>query len=212
MKLNNLEFALMNNPVRAWIQRHVEAPLMIGPRGALHGLRVLELGCGRGVGVEILLDQMGAAEVVAFDIDPTMVALAEKRTARFGDRVHLLVGDAERIDAPDAAFDAVVDFGILHHVPDWRQALAEVARVLKPGGVFYFEDILKGFTAAPLMIRLFDHPQVSQFGGQEFWRALAGVGLRLDGRGRQLGEVGVMGRARRVRSPVPASTRPKVSL
>ena len=58
----------------------------------------------------------------------------------------LFVGDAERIDVPDASFDAVVDYGILHHVPDWRRALREIARVLKPGGMFYFEDILKGLT------------------------------------------------------------------
>ncbi len=57
MKLNNLEFALMNNRVRAWSQRALETPLLIGPRGALRGKRVLEVGCGRGVGVEILLEQ-----------------------------------------------------------------------------------------------------------------------------------------------------------
>ncbi len=47
MKLNGLEFALMNNRVRAWSQRVLETPIMIGPRAARRGLRVLELGCGR---------------------------------------------------------------------------------------------------------------------------------------------------------------------
>ena len=36
------------------------------------------------------------------------------------------------------------DFGIIHHVPQWRRALAEVARVLKPGGRFYAEEVLRG--------------------------------------------------------------------
>ncbi len=82
MKLNTLEFALMNNRVRAWSQRALETSVMIGARGALRGKRVLEVGCGRGGGVEILLDQLGAAEVIAFDFDLRMVALARARVAR----------------------------------------------------------------------------------------------------------------------------------
>jgi SAM-dependent methyltransferase len=104
MKLNTLEFALMNNPVRAASQRRIETPLLIGPDGTLAGKQVLEVGCGRGVGVEILLGH-GAASVAGFDLDPAMVALAQKRLAQYGARVW--VGDAARIAAPDASFDAV---------------------------------------------------------------------------------------------------------
>ena len=198
MKLNAFEFALMNNPVRAYLQRTLETPLIIGPSGSLRGLRVLEVGCGRGVGVEILLERLGAAHAVAFDLDPRMVELAQARTARFGGRAHVFVGDAENTALPDASFDAVVEFGILHHVPDWRRALAEIVRVLKPGGTFYFEDILAGLTGAPLLLNLLDHPRVSQFRGAEFRGALGEVGLRLDEGWRRLGEVALIGRARRV--------------
>jgi ubiquinone/menaquinone biosynthesis C-methylase UbiE len=208
VKLNRLEFFLMNNRGRAWSQRALETPLMIGAPGALRGLRVLEVGCGRGVGMEILLELLEAAEVVGFDIDPEMVALAKERTARFGHRARVFVGDAERIEAPDASFDAVVDYGILHHVPDWRRALSEIARVLKPSGVFYFEDILKGFTGAPLMLTLFDHPQVTQFSGPEFRGALAAAGLQLEDSWRKLGGVGLLGRARRIdQAGAPATER-----
>ena len=198
MNLNKLEFALMNNRVRAWSQRALEAPVMIGPRGALRGTRVLEVGCGRGVGIEILLEQLGAAEVVAFDFDPRMVALARERTARFGDRARVFVGDAEQIAEPDASFDVVVEFGILHHIPHWRGALAEIARVLRPGGLFYFEDVLKGFVSAPLVRNLFDHPLDTQFTGAEFREALANAGLQLDENWRQFAEIGLMGRCQRI--------------
>lgn len=203
MKLNDLEFALMNNRVRAWSQRALETPVMIGARGALRGKRVLEVGCGRGVGVEILLEQLDAAAVVAFDFDPRMVALTHERTARFGERVRVYVGDAERVDAPDASFDAVVEFGILHHVSNWRGALAEIARVLKPNGVLYFEEVLKGFVGAPLIRDLFDHPQDTQFTGVGFRKALANAGLQLDESWRQFAEFGLMGRARRVETTLP---------
>ena len=195
MKLNALEFALMNNPVRAASQRWLETPLLIGRPGALAGQRVLEVGCGRGLGLETLLS-FGAMHVTGFDLDPRMVTLAQKRIAKYGNRAHVFVGDAEAIEAPDASFDAVVDYGIIHHIPNWPQALQEIARVLEPDGTFYFEDLLKGFISAWPMRLLFDHPQATQFTGQEFRAGLEVAGLRVE-KWRQWGEWGVMGQARK---------------
>jgi ubiquinone/menaquinone biosynthesis C-methylase UbiE len=157
MKLNALEFALMNNPVRAASQPRIETPLLIGPSGALAGQQVLEVGCGRGVGVEILLG-LGAAHVTGFDLDPEMMALARQRLAKYGSRAHIFVGDAAAIAAPDTRFDAVVDYGIIHHIPNWRQALREIARVLRPGGSFYLEDLFRDFVLSWPMRTLLDHP------------------------------------------------------
>ena len=195
MKLNTFEFKLMNNPVRAAMQAHVETPALFGAHHPLTGLRVMEVGCGRGVGVEILLS-LGATHVTAFDFDPRMVALAMERLAKYAARCNTYVGDAEHISAPDFAFDAVVDYGILHHVPRWELGLREIARVLKPGGVFYFEDILKGITAAHLAQIVFDHPQVTQFGGGQFRASIEAAGLRVV-KWRQVREWGVMGQARK---------------
>lgn len=193
MKLNRLEFALMNNPVRAASQRWLESPLLFGPRGALAGKRVLEIGCGRGVGMEILL-ALGAAQVTGFDLDPMMIALARKRVAKYGDRARVFIGDAEAMEAPGGNFEVVVDDGILHHIPNWGKALQEIARVLTPGGTFYFEDLFKGFTSAWPMRVLFDHPQATQFSGREFRAGLEAAGLRVV-TWRPFNEWGVMGAA-----------------
>ena len=193
MKLNSLEFILMNNALRAASQRRIETPRLIGPRGSLAGKRVLEIGCGRGVGIEILLS-LGAEHITGFDLDPKMIALAQKRLAKYGDRIRVFVGDAEAIDAPDASFDAVVDYGVIHHIPQWQKALKEIARVLKPGGIFYFEDLLKGLIStwpAPLF---FDHPQATQFDGREFRLELESTRLRVQ-KWRQVGEWAIAGRA-----------------
>jgi ubiquinone/menaquinone biosynthesis C-methylase UbiE len=198
MKLNPFEFALMNNLVRAASQRWIEAPLLIGRRGVLAGQRVLEIGCGRGVGLEILLD-FGAAEVMGLDIDPNMIRMAQERLADTGGRTQSEIGDAEAIQAPDASFDSVFDFGVLHHVPEWPKALREIARVLKPGGIFCFEDILRGLTTMWPARILFDHPQASQFSGGEFRLGLEEAGLKAAA-WRQWGEWAVMGRARRTLS------------
>jgi len=194
MKLNALEFALMNNPVRAASQRYLETPLLTGPDGTLAGKRVLEVGCGRGVGIEILLAR-GAASVAGFDLDPEMVALAQQHLAKYGDtRACVFVGDAAVIATPDASFDAVVDYGIIHHIPSWPQALHEIARVLRPGGTFYFEDLFRGFISAWPIRALFDHPQATQFTAAAFRAALGATGLSVR-QWRELGAWGVMGRA-----------------
>ena len=177
MLLNRFEYALMNNPVRAAIQRHYEARRLLRMGGAMRGGRALEIGCGRGVGTDLIVRLFGADAVDAFDLDPRMVARARERLSAYGSRVRVWVGDASTIDAPDATYDAVFDFGIIHHVPEWRRVVAEVHRVLKPGGRFYGEEVLRGFLEHPLARRLFDHPQNDRFDAVTFARELATSGL-----------------------------------
>jgi ubiquinone/menaquinone biosynthesis C-methylase UbiE len=176
MLLNRAEFALMNNPVRAWIQRRVEAPRLLRMAGPLDGGVALEVGCGRGRGVELILDHFRAAAVDAFDLDRRMVARARSRLRRHA-AVRLWVADCVAIPAPDGSYDAVFDFGIIHHVPDWRAALAEVARVLKPGGRFYAEEVLGPLLNQAIMRRLFEHPRSDRFDARDFAQGLSGAGL-----------------------------------
>ncbi len=97
MKLNRIEKFLMNNPVRSLIQRNHEAAMMENFGGKTTGERVLEIGCGRGVGTEIIFERFQASEVHAFDLDPKMVEIAQKRLARFGsEKLKLYVGDAAK--------------------------------------------------------------------------------------------------------------------
>jgi ubiquinone/menaquinone biosynthesis C-methylase UbiE len=179
MLLNRVEKLLMNNPIRAAIQRHIEARRLLDFGGPVGGGKALELGCGRGIGAEIILDIFGAGGVDGFDLDPHMIDLANCRLEGRADRVRLWVGDAERIQAPDDAYDAVFDFGIIHHIPSWRNALREVARVLKPGGRFYAEEVLKRFILNPLARRLLDHPLNDRFDHRTFIDGIEASGLQL---------------------------------
>ncbi len=169
MLLNTLEKTLMNNPVRAWIQRRLEAPLLLRLGGRLDGMRVLEVGCGRGVGTEIIFERFGAREVAAFDLDAGMVKQARRRLAGYPpERLRLWTGDAAKIEAGDASFDAVVDFGILHHVPDWQAAVAEICRVLRPGGRFFFMEVTSQALNRRSYRHLFVHPTANRFSRAEF--------------------------------------------
>ncbi|MGH9245984.1 MAG: class I SAM-dependent methyltransferase [Acidimicrobiales bacterium] len=183
MKLNTVEKALMNNPVRAALQRHYEAPLLRRLGGTVDGGRVLEVGCGRGAGTQIILDRFGAGHVTAFDLDPDMVERARHRLARhIPQRVALSVGDVTAIDATDGTYDAVFDFGIIHHVPDWRAALCEIRRVLKPDGRFLFEEVTRHALQRWSYRTFLEHPENDRFSGQEFVAACEQAGLRVGGR------------------------------
>ncbi len=151
----------MNNPIRAAVQRFVEVRRLLRLGGALDGGAALEIGCGRGVGAQLVLGHFGVASLDAFDLDPRMVRRARARSENWGNRVRLWMGDAAAIAAADATYDAVFDFGILHHVPQWRVALAEVSRVLKPGGRFFAEEVLRPFIQLAVSRLLFDHHRVS---------------------------------------------------
>ena len=61
MRLNAAETALMNNPLRAAIQKRFEAKRLLAMGGRLRGGRALEVGCGRGVGVELILEGLSPA-------------------------------------------------------------------------------------------------------------------------------------------------------
>lgn len=176
MQLNRLEKLMMNNPVRSALQRR-EAHRLLEMGGAMDGGLALEVGCGRGVGTELILDVFGADRVDAFDLDPDMVARARRRLAGRGDRVRLWAGDATAIEAEDERYDAVFDFAIIHHVPRWRDALAEIHRVLKPGGRFYCEEVLARLIHHPVWRRLLDHPMEDRFDHDGFRAGLEGAGL-----------------------------------
>ena len=144
--LGRFEFLMMNNPVRRWLQRRVEFAAFkrflrrrgIDPTGKV----IMDAGCGSGYGAALILRDLKPARLIAFDLMPAQIALARRR--RLG--IDFSVGDATRMEQPDATCDAVFDFGILHHIPAWRQALSEAARVLKPGGVLLAEEPHYRFT------------------------------------------------------------------
>ena len=187
----------MNNPVRAAHQHHREAAWFRRLAGGeLSGQHVLEIGCGRGVGAEVILDRLGATKVTAFDLDDSMVELARKRL--HGRPVSLSVGDVCAIAEPADAVDTVVDFGIIHHVPDWQQSIAEIARVLRPGGLLLFEELPRHVLNTWVFRTFTVHPRENRFEATEFAAELARHGLHGTAQiERQVGGMVFVGAARK---------------
>jgi ubiquinone/menaquinone biosynthesis C-methylase UbiE len=109
---------------------HYERPAMLNLAGDVEGRRILEVGCGSGPLMAALRDK--GAIVSGFDLSAEMIDLARRR---LGDDVDLTVADlAKPLPYDDAAFDAVTASLVLHYLEDWTEPLAELRRVLKPGG------------------------------------------------------------------------------
>jgi len=180
VKLNFIEKAIINSNLRAVLQRHYEAPLLERLGGTVEGGKVLEVGCGRGIGIEILFDRFKAKEVHAFDLDGAMIDEARARFAGVSsDRLKLFVGDAASIEADDESFDAVFDFAIIHHVPDWRKAVKEVSRVLRPGGRFFFEEVTTHALNRWSYRTFLDHPKKDRFSAEGFVDELERHGINV---------------------------------
>lgn len=109
---------------------YYERPAMLELAGDVNDHRVLDAGCGSGLLASAL--RAKGARVTGFDASPAMVDLA-RNTLGEGAAIH--VADlAERLPFDDAEFDDVVASLVLHYLPDWTGPLAELRRVLRPGG------------------------------------------------------------------------------
>ncbi|MEV6413189.1 class I SAM-dependent methyltransferase [Kribbella sp. NPDC051718] len=109
---------------------HYERPAMVNLAGDVAGRHILEAGCGSAPLLAALRDR--GAIVSGFDLSAGMIELARRR---LGEDVELTVADlAKPLPYDDAAFDDVVASLVLHYLQDWTEPLAELRRILKPGG------------------------------------------------------------------------------
>ncbi len=97
--------------------------------------RVLEVGAGTGFFLLNLWQAGFVAEAHATDLSPGMLAACGANARRLGCDLRTTAGDAEALPYADGAFDMVVGHAFLHHLPDYASAIAEIGRVLRPGGV-----------------------------------------------------------------------------
>ncbi|MGO0122451.1 class I SAM-dependent methyltransferase [Desulfothermobacter acidiphilus] len=187
MRLNRVERFLVSHPARAWLLRLFYLGLLkrrLGMR--LEGKKVLEVGCGAGAMTRLILE-LGADRVHAFDIDEGLVAIAQRRLAAYASRLKIYVADATKIPEPDASFDGVFAVGVLHHILDWRSALSEIARVLKPGGFYYFEEVPREGLESWFSRTFLEHPTEDRFTKEDFLAELEKLQLKQN---LQVGTVG----------------------
>ena len=145
MCLGKTEFLLMNNPFRRLIQKQIEFRVFKNflkkQNINLLGKVIIDAGCGSGYSSKLIMDAFNPSDLIAFDIMPEQIAIAQKR---YRD-IHFMVGDLTQIQIPNNMADAVFVFGILHHIPDWKKALKNISGFLTQSGICLVEEPLGGF-------------------------------------------------------------------
>ena len=120
-------FSVTTQSFRGWVFGRLE----LTP-----GLRILEVGCGSGDLWLENITRIGSLDLTLSDLSPGMVSEARDRLNPFIPTTQFLVADIQALPFDDRRFDVVTANHMLYHVPDRQTAIAEVWRVLKPGGRF----------------------------------------------------------------------------
>ncbi len=170
----------MNSPVRAFVQERYELKILRSMTSPRNIQTALEIGCGSGNGARLIKKYFSPETIIGIDLDERMIMKARKRTA--DPSISFMVMDAAHLDFPDNRFDAIFDFGIIHHVHDWRDCLREIRRVLKPRGELIIEDLsLDSFSTGigRLWRILSAHPYERMYTAGEFTEYLQKIGFTM---------------------------------
>jgi len=179
MKLNWAERWVVNNPLRVF-QQKIEIKWLRSMIPLEPGSDILEIGCGRGAGANLIFKNFQPSRLHILDLDLKMIQKAGSHLCSASkDVVDMFVGDAVDLPFKTGSLDAVFGFGVLHHVPDWRRGLSEIARVLKPAGIYYIEELYPSLYQNVITKRILLHPEHDRFTSEDFRMALDRAHLRL---------------------------------
>lgn len=134
-------------------QAELEVPTLVRALRLPTDVRILEIGCGRGIALPVLERLCSPRRLVGLDIDAELLAEAADHLREHGTAAELYRGDARRMPFAAEAFDLVIDFGTLYHIAGSETALDEIARVLAPGGTFVYETRASQLLSHPVRSR-----------------------------------------------------------
>ncbi len=180
MKLNNREFSDMNSGIRRFSQKHIEFRKFVKfikkHNITLSNAVILDAGCGSGYSSNLIYNTFHPQKLISFDFMPEQIELAKKNNPY----AIYYVDDVSCIQQPEETFDAVFVFGILHHVPKWKEAINELNRVIKKGGYLFIEEVNdKGVIFADKYLK-YHHPKEGMFTWNEFSTALRQSGFSIE--------------------------------
>ena len=137
-RLNPLRFQFFDQHIPSW-----------------QGLKVLDVGCGGGFTCEFLAER--GAQVTGVDQSAACIAAASAHAADMDYLIKYQQSEAEQLPFADHSFDVVTCVDVLEHVDDVKETVAQISRVLKPGGRFCFDTINRTWQSRLVMIWLLEN-------------------------------------------------------
>ena len=139
MKMSKIEKTFVNSPNHSTrVSHHAETLLTL--IGYEAGQKYLDVGCGNGA-APIYLATKYQLHVTGVDVDPDQIRVAKERSAGM-DNARFYTLDGTQLPFEDSQFDIVATNKVMHHIPDWQNAFAEMVRVLKPNGYLIYSDLV----------------------------------------------------------------------
>ena len=169
MKMNRFEYLLMTfdfgrQVYLKGIVRKLQEISQLSP-----DKKILEIGCGNGVGTRLIQEFFKPSEFIATEFDPQLVEIAQLKNK--GTRVVVEEGDATNLRFQDNEFDAVIGLSVIHHIPNWKDCLDELHRLIKPNGLLIIKELSIETFETPfgrIARRFVAHPYDSMLKKKEF--------------------------------------------
>ena len=180
MKMNRFEYLLMTFDLgrHAYLKGIVRNLLDISQVD--QGKKILEIGCGNGVGTLLIQEFFKPEEFIATEFDKRLVEIAQMKNS--GTKVMVEWGDATDLRFQDNEFDAVIGLSVIHHIPNWRDCVDELLRVIKPNGLLIIKELSIETFESPfgrLARRFVAHPYDSMLGKNQFLEHLEQKGFNV---------------------------------
>jgi hypothetical protein len=156
------ERALVGGALRRRMRALRESPALIGLHGTVRGGRALGIGCGHDDGIALCLERAGATMIDVVDLSAT--------------RQHVPMTSL-KAGYDGVGYDVVCDFAVIQFLSRWRAAVSQVARTLRPGGLFHFEVFTMRALDRPAVRLLFDRCEAEHFTTEDFLGELHVNGL-----------------------------------
>lgn len=175
MKLNVLEKIIVLNPLRKWVQRHVEIPFLCSKGDALvETSQVLEVGASVGYGANCLKSFYGLSNVVAVEYDFSLL----KRRGHYSG-VLFVNGGGHQLPLAKNSVDAIFSFGVLHHIIEWQRAMEEWSVILKGDGQIFLEEFYAPLITNSFVNVFIKHPQENRFTHEQLIDIARQCGLKV---------------------------------
>lgn len=143
--------------------------------------KILEIGCGNGIGTRLIHEYFKPSELIATEYDESLVEITQQKVKDLN--VLVEQADATKFRFANNEFDAVIGLSVIHHIPNWEEALDELHRIIKPNGLLIIKELsIETFETffGKISRKFVEHPYDDMFRKDEFINYLKQKGIKLE--------------------------------